>query len=321
MKNLRTFPVSAGLLDPCHVHAIGGALWVYLWFVNRVTRDEQRAGEDFVGIVLNGRPLSIDEIAEELGFDYHACRRHLARLVKTGYVERRKTGAGMFSYAVTKSKRWAWKRQTFGARNRPPSSSEKQANLFPPTEAPTEQKVLSGSEHPQSKICSQGADPQSGKCNSTEQKVLCGRKRTRARSHETTKTLTHTVPASEDSPALDEWVQKIAAEHPKLAYLKDTPLPQVYEYLIVEAIRRHGADRVLAGTRMMGHGVAQWAPEDQRFIPSPETFYGEKSQYLKTAAEWERPSKKQAGASLAAPPVRYGQASEDARRQRAAAGR
>jgi hypothetical protein len=179
---LRTFPLSTGLLDPRHVKAIGRAVWVYLWFLNRVTKDEQRAVDDFVGIVLNGRPLSIDEIAEELGFDYYACRRDLARLVRAGYIERRKTGAGMFSYGVTKSKRWAWRRQTVGAEASSPR--EKQANLFSQTEASTEQKVLSGSEHPQSKIWSQGGDPQTRKCNSTDQKLVCAQRGTRARSQE-----------------------------------------------------------------------------------------------------------------------------------------
>jgi|GEM_PF-7015072 len=289
--SLQTFPVSAGLLDPRHVQAIGGAVWVYLWFLNRVTRDEQRACGDFVGVVLHGRPLSIDEIAEELGVDYHACRRQLARLVNTGYVERKRTGAGMFSYTVTKSKRWAWKRQAAGARNQRSNSTEKQADLFPPTEAPTEQKMLSGSSDPQSKICTEGADPQSRKCNSTERNLLCAESGSRARSQLVTKTLTHTVAESE-CPALEDWVTKIATEHPALAHVKGRRLSQVQECAIAEAIVRDGHELVMSGTCNLRDAVARWPKEERRFIPNPVRFY-QQSEYLKDAGMWERGSGKQ----------------------------
>ena len=80
---LHTFPVSAGLLDPRHVQAIdpSSPLWIYLWLLNRVTRDEER-GDDFLGIVLHGRSVSIRQIADELGIKERACRRHLARLCR-----------------------------------------------------------------------------------------------------------------------------------------------------------------------------------------------------------------------------------------------
>jgi hypothetical protein len=304
VKDLQTFPVSAGLLDPRHVRAIGGALWVYLWFVNRVTRDEQRGGDDFVGIVRNGRPISVSEIAEELGLKERTCRRHLACLVRTGYVLQKKTAAGTCSYSVAKSKRWAWKRRTVTNRNQAPNGPEPQASFWPQAQGPTLTKVASGS-------ATQRPD-----LSKPRTKVASAERGTRAVSQDLTKTLTHTVPASEDSPVLDELVQKIAAEHPKLAYLKDTPLPQFYEYLIVEAIGRHGADRVLAGTRTMGEAVAQWAPEDHRFIPSPEKFYGA-SQYLKPAAEWQRFSKKQPGPTGYMPlPADYVSPSEQQKRER-----
>jgi hypothetical protein len=317
---LQTFPVSAGLLDPRHVQAIGRAVWVYLWFLNRVTRDEQRGDDDFVGIVLNGRPLSIDEIAEELGFDYYACRRHLARLVKSGYVERRKTGAGMFSYSVKKSKKWAWKRQTSGARNRPSSSCEKQANLFPPTEAPTERKMLSGSEDPQSKICAQGADPQSRKCNSTEQNMRCAESGSRARSQETTKTLTHTIAESE-RPALEDWVTKIATEHPGLAYLKGRSLSQIQEHAIADAIVRDGPNLVLEGTRKLRDAASRLPKEERRFIPNPVRFY-QQSEYLPDSPVWDRLSTKPSGSPGYVPlPADYIPPSEVMRRARAGLGR
>lgn len=295
-SDLQTFPVSAGLLDPRHVQAIGRAVWVYLWFLNRVTMDEQRGDDDFVGIVLNGRPLSIDEIAEELGFDYHACRRHLARLVKTGYVERRKTGAGMFSYSVTKSKKWAWKRQTSGARNLPSSSSEKQANLFPPTEAPTERKMLSGSEDPQSKICTQGADPQSGKCNSTEQNLRCGRKRTRARSQETTK-------VSQGEPPL-------RPEIPKLGKLTET-LIAVLSLTNTSSNLKLIEASIVAEAAYLGCSIQEAAKAISGYVLRDRKREIEIDRWYFEDAKWRcRKS------SSPAPPVHYGQAGEDMRRDR-----
>jgi hypothetical protein len=144
MKNdPQTFPVSVGLLDPRHVKAIdpSSPVWVYLWLLNRVTRDECCSGDDFLGIVLRGRPVSIREIADELGMKERACRRHLARLVRTGYVHQKKTGVGSCTYAVTKSKRWAWKRRTATERNR----VEPQTSFWPQAPGPTDQKVASGS--------------------------------------------------------------------------------------------------------------------------------------------------------------------------------
>jgi hypothetical protein len=284
-----TIPVSSGLLDPRHVQTIGRSVWIYLWFVDRVTRDEQRVAGDFVGIVLNGRPLSIETIAEELGFDYHACRRQVAHLVKTGYLERKKTGAGMFTYVVTKSKKWAWKRKSAGARNRGSSATEKQADLFAPTDGSTEQKMLSGSQEPHDKICSLGADPQSRKCNSTEQNLSCGRKRTRARSQETTRTLTHTGTESESS--LEDLVTKIAAEHPGLAHQKGRPLSQAQEFVIAEAIVRDGHELVMAGTCNLRDAVARWPKPECRYIPNPVRFY-QQSEYLKDPMHWDRGAEK-----------------------------
>ena len=99
---LHTFPVSAGLLDPRHVQAIdpSSPLWIYLWLLNRVTRDEER-GDDFLGIVLHGRSVSIRQIADELGIKERACRRHLARLVRAGYVLKRRLASGR---AATRSR-------------------------------------------------------------------------------------------------------------------------------------------------------------------------------------------------------------------------
>ena len=105
--------------------------------------------------------MSIDEIAAELGIDYRTCRRHLARLVDAEYVLQKKTGAGTCTYAVTKSKRWAWKRR--GA---------------------TGTKMASGSPDPQTQIWPVGPDPETTFDLSTGQKRPEQKDGSHARSHE-----------------------------------------------------------------------------------------------------------------------------------------
>lgn len=167
MKNpLQTFPVSAGLLEPHHVQAIDpSSPWpIYLWCIEHVTRDEWN-GKDFDGIVLNGRPVSIQQIAAELGMGARVCRRYLSRLVKKRYIVQKKTGVGACSYIVRNSHRWAWKRQPRTDHNHPSKAPELQPSLFSPDQSeslPRDQKAASGSLDPQAGIRPQGADPQAG---------------------------------------------------------------------------------------------------------------------------------------------------------------
>jgi DNA-binding transcriptional regulator YhcF (GntR family) len=177
MKNpLQTFPVSAGLLDPRHVKAIDpSSPWpIYLWFLEHITRDEER-DDDFVGIVLHGRSISIRQIAEELGIKERTCRRNLARLVKADYVLQKQTGAGTCTYTVTKSKRWAYKRRT--SRTELSKAPESQASLSFPNQGesvtPAHQKVVSGPRPPHQIL----VEP--------DQKVVSAQRGTRARSQVT----------------------------------------------------------------------------------------------------------------------------------------
>jgi DNA-binding transcriptional regulator YhcF (GntR family) len=177
MKNpLQTFPVSAGLLDPRHVKAIDpSSPWpIYLWFLEHITRDEER-DDDFVGIVLHGRSISIRQIAEELGIKGRTCRRNLARLVKADYVLQKQTGAGTCTYTVTKSKRWAYKRRT--SRTELSKAPESQASLSFPNQGesvtPAHQKMVNGSRSPHQIL----VEP--------DQKVVSAERGTRARSQVT----------------------------------------------------------------------------------------------------------------------------------------
>ena len=111
MRTPVTFPVSVGLLEAKHVQAMTAqSLFVYLWFVEHVTKDSPSGNGQFSGSVLGGQPILLDRIAKELGMSYGTVKRYLGILIRKGYIESAKTGTGACSYTITKSKKWCWQR-------------------------------------------------------------------------------------------------------------------------------------------------------------------------------------------------------------------
>jgi hypothetical protein len=110
-ENPITFPVSVGLLEPKHVRAMPRqTLFVYLWFINRVTQDSPNGDGQYTGAVLGGQPITLLRIGKELGMNERTVRRYVAMLIREGYVESVKTGSGPCFYTITKSKKYCWKR-------------------------------------------------------------------------------------------------------------------------------------------------------------------------------------------------------------------
>lgn len=103
-----------GLLDDYkHREAMGMAVWLYLWLIARVTKEEQG-----MGMVLGGKFLKINEICEELNLPERTIRRWLSRLAKMAYIETVATRFGL-SICVNKSKKFQWKYVTTGADSMP----------------------------------------------------------------------------------------------------------------------------------------------------------------------------------------------------------
>lgn len=94
------FYISDGLLTPEHMGRIDSALWEFLWFISHETREE--------GKVLNGSPITVRRIAEELGESRRTAIRHLDRLEAEGYITRvREHSGAIYSYRIANSKKWA----------------------------------------------------------------------------------------------------------------------------------------------------------------------------------------------------------------------
>lgn len=70
------------LLDPKHIDAMGPAVWLYMWLVDKITS----ITEEGEGIVLGGRPIIFEEVEKELGISRDTYTRWIDRLKKYPYI-------------------------------------------------------------------------------------------------------------------------------------------------------------------------------------------------------------------------------------------
>jgi hypothetical protein len=104
------FLVSNGLLE--HKPRMGAAIWEYLWFIDRVTKDEPDGSGKFNGLVLGGQPVSALTIARDLREHVNTAATNIKALESAGYIIRRRRPDNRCSYVVTNSKKWFWNRNT-----------------------------------------------------------------------------------------------------------------------------------------------------------------------------------------------------------------
>jgi hypothetical protein len=91
-------PVWNGIFD--HREKIGPAIWVFLWLIDKITREEAGAG-----FVLGGSVVRMDTIARELKDSQKTVRRNLETLKKWGYITLKRAPYG-FIITVTKSRKF-----------------------------------------------------------------------------------------------------------------------------------------------------------------------------------------------------------------------
>lgn len=94
--------VKNDLLDPKHVKNMQvsqktNALWMYLWFLDKITSIDRQTG---LGIVLGGKPFKLDEF--DLVDDIKTKRKMFRCLVDTGYLKVTRTPYGQIVW-VTKA--------------------------------------------------------------------------------------------------------------------------------------------------------------------------------------------------------------------------
>lgn len=98
--------VKNSLIDPKHYRAMGDAIWLYLWGIDRVTRErlDSKTGEH-VGVILGNVPQRDEDIAAAIGCSSKTIRRWRSCCVKYGYLGVRRTPCGI-SMWVRRSKKW-----------------------------------------------------------------------------------------------------------------------------------------------------------------------------------------------------------------------
>lgn len=94
------------LLDPKHVNAIAEAIWLFLWFLDKMTIINHETGE---GKVLGGKPIKFDEVEKELGVSRRTYERWVEILRAGEYIETIRTPYGL-SITVKKAKKHFGKR-------------------------------------------------------------------------------------------------------------------------------------------------------------------------------------------------------------------
>jgi hypothetical protein len=82
-----TFRVAPGLIAPKHRRAMKGAIWVFLWCIDKQT--------DSDGLVFGGRPVTREEIARGLGLSSRQTARFLDALVLRKYVTAKRVNEGL----------------------------------------------------------------------------------------------------------------------------------------------------------------------------------------------------------------------------------
>jgi hypothetical protein len=113
-------PISSGLL--AHCQKIGIAVWVFLWMIDRTTKEVATTDGHAEGLVYGGRAIRAQEIGLELEMPTRTIQAHLDRLVAHGYLRRLNRTQGVASgYAVQRSKKWKPKLSVVGREEQDPT--------------------------------------------------------------------------------------------------------------------------------------------------------------------------------------------------------
>lgn len=94
--------VSAGILEEKHIKKIKNSIWVFLWFINKVTSENK--GD---GVVLYGNPIKYETISDALKLTKKKIQRDVQVLIKHNYIKRKAAGNNEgFVYTINNSKKF-----------------------------------------------------------------------------------------------------------------------------------------------------------------------------------------------------------------------
>jgi hypothetical protein len=88
-----------GILEPKHFQQMGGAVWLYVWFVDHMTKIKGKQG-----FVLGGKPIIFNEIKLDLGLSRRTYCRYLDILEKYEYIGTKRTPYGLVVHVTNARK-------------------------------------------------------------------------------------------------------------------------------------------------------------------------------------------------------------------------
>lgn len=105
------FPVSNSIFKECR--RLGDAIWLYLFYIDRTTKERRDEDGTSVGLVLGGVPRSDSDAARALGVCDKTINRWRSRLEREGFIRTKQTGRGSIVEIVNSTK-WCWKKKKAG---------------------------------------------------------------------------------------------------------------------------------------------------------------------------------------------------------------
>jgi hypothetical protein len=106
-KRSYPIPVWNGLFD--HRRKIATAVWVFLWCIDRVTKEDSG-----IGFVLGGSIIAASRIADELDDSERTVRRHLERLAVNRYIALKRFPYGFVITVMNSCKFDVWRSDKSG---------------------------------------------------------------------------------------------------------------------------------------------------------------------------------------------------------------
>ena len=82
--------ITNNLLDPKHRAAMKESVWLFMWFLDKMTSIDERG----VGKVLGGKPIKYEEVKIDLGISVRTYRRWVDQLEEKRYINQKRTPYG-----------------------------------------------------------------------------------------------------------------------------------------------------------------------------------------------------------------------------------
>ena len=94
--------ITNNLLDPKHRQAMKESVWLFMWFLDKMTS----ITEEGIGQVLGGKPIKYKDVKDDLGISEKTYNRWISNLKKQGYINSKRTPYGCAISVNKAKKRW-----------------------------------------------------------------------------------------------------------------------------------------------------------------------------------------------------------------------